>query len=120
MKATSRDLGKQAEDFAANLLITEGLHLLERNVNFRVGELDLVMQDGEYLVFVEVRRRKHDQFGGALGSITATKQKRLTKAALAYLQRHKIMDKVSCRFDLVAVSEEDGKLQAQWLKNIFQ
>lgn len=120
MKLTSRELGDQAEDFAAKLLIAEGLKLIETNVNFRVGEIDLIMQDKQSLVFVEVRRRKHDRFGGAISSITATKRKRLTRAALAYLQRKKLMDKVPCRFDLVAVTDNNGQLQGQWIKNIFQ
>ena len=119
MKITSRQSGKQGEDFAAQLLMAQGLKLLEQNVNFRVGEIDLVMQDKESLVFVEVRRRKHDKFGGALGSITASKQKRLTRAALAYLQRRKLMDKIACRFDLVAITDTNGQLQGQWIKNIF-
>jgi len=120
MRLTSRDLGNHAEDYAVKFLVAEGLKLLERNVNFRVGEIDIIMQDNNYLVFVEVRRRKHEKYGGALGSITATKQKRLTRAALAYLQRNKLMDKIPCRFDLVAVSDNNGQLQAQWIKNIFQ
>lgn len=119
MKITSVDLGKEAEEFAAQMLMDQGLILIEQNVYFRVGELDLVMKDNDSLVFVEVRRRRNNLFGGALGSITATKQKRLTKAALAYLQRNNLMDKVPCRFDLVAVSETDGQLQAEWIKNIF-
>lgn len=119
MKATSCELGKQAELFAAKLLIDQGLDLLEQNVRFRVGELDLVMKDKDSLVFVEVRRRKHDSFGGAIGSITRTKQLRLTRAALAYLQKNKLVDKVACRFDLVAVTDNNGCLDAQWIKNIF-
>jgi len=119
MKTTSRELGKQGEDFAAHLLMNHGLKLLQQNVNFRVGELDLVMKDEDYLVFVEVRRRKSDKFGGALGSITASKQKKLTRAALVYLQRNNLVDKVPCRFDLVAISDKDGQLNGQWIKNIF-
>ncbi len=119
MKITSKELGKQAEDFAARLLMKKGLTLLEQNVNFRVGEIDLIMQDQKTLVFVEVRRRKHQQFGGAIGSITVSKQKKLTRAALLYLQKNKLMDKVPCRFDLVAVTDQNSQLQGQWIKNIF-
>jgi len=119
MKATSRELGLQGESFAANLLMKKGLKILEQNVNFRVGELDLIMKDKDTLVFVEVRRRKNNNFGGAIGSITATKQKRLTRAALAYLQRKNLMDKVPCRFDLVAITETAGQLKGEWIKNIF-
>ena len=62
---TSRDLGQEAETFAAQLLIDQGLILIEKNVNFKVGEIDLIMKDQDSLVFVEVKRRKQDNFGGA-------------------------------------------------------
>ena len=119
MKVTSIELGREAETFAAKMLMDNGLHLIEKNVNFRVGELDLIMKDKDSLVFVEVKRRKQNKFGGALESITAVKKKRLTRAALAYLQRKKLMDKVACRFDLVAVTDTNGQLTAQWIKNTF-
>jgi len=119
MKQTSTELGREAETFAAKMLVKHGLQLIDKNVNFRVGELDLIMKDKNSLVFVEVKRRNSNKFGGALGSITAVKQKRLTKAALAYLQRKKLMDKVPCRFDLVAVTDTNGQLEAQWIKDIF-
>lgn len=119
MKQSSRELGQQAEIFAAELLVQQGLILLEKNVTFRVGELDLIMKDKDSLVFVEVKRRKKDKFGGALEAITATKKKRLTKAALTYLQRNKLIDKIPCRFDLVAVTDDNGQLFGQWIKNIF-
>ena len=69
MKKTSRELGQQAEIFAAELLVKQGLTLLEQNVTFRVGELDLIMKDKDSLVFVEVKRRKKDKFGGALEKV---------------------------------------------------
>jgi len=116
---TSKEIGDEAEQYAATLLQSKGLKLIAKNVLFKVGELDLIMQDDETLVFVEVRRRNSNLFGGAIGSITKTKQKRLSRAALAYLQRKGLMDKVPCRFDLVAVNDENGLLQAEWLKNIF-
>ena len=68
MKLTSRELGNEAEKFAAQLLMGHGLKLLEQNVNYRVGEIDLIMKDRELLVFVEVRRRKHEHFGGVATS----------------------------------------------------
>lgn len=119
MTKTTRQIGQEGERFAAELLIEQGLELLDKNVTFRVGELDLIMRDNKHLVFVEVRYRKATQFGGALGSITPTKQKRLTRAALMYLQKRRLMDKVPCRFDVVAVTEIEGLLQGQWIKNVF-
>ncbi len=99
--------------------MAKNLKLLEQNVNFRVGEIDLIMQDQQTLVFVEVRRRKHHKYGGALASITASKQKKLTRAALLYLQQKKLMDKVPCRFDLVAVSDHNGSCKLSGLRIYF-
>jgi len=119
MVKTSKEIGDEAEHYAAMLLQDKGLLLIDKNVNFKVGELDLIMRDKETLVFVEVRRRNTRDYGGALGSITHNKQKRLTRAALAYLQRKGLMDKVPCRFDLLAVQDENGQFQSEWIKNIF-
>jgi putative endonuclease len=72
------------------------------------------MQDGAYLVFVEVRQRAGRQFGGAAASITSAKQRRLVIAAQFYLQRYRQLP--PCRFDVVAI---DGQ-ELAWLKNVIE
>ena len=72
--------GAKAEALAADFLASRGVTILERNFRRRCGELDLVAQDGDTLVFVEVRLRTHNDFGGAAASITATKRSRMAAA----------------------------------------
>lgn len=108
--------GEQAEAQAAEFLLGQGLALLERNYRCRAGEIDLIMRDGSALVFVEVRLRASDQYGGAIGSITRAKKARLLRAARHYLAGRKAIP--PCRFDLVLFSGADGR-PPQWIKDAF-
>jgi putative endonuclease len=76
--------------------------IVARQVRLAGGELDLVAVEGETIVFVEVKTRRSDHAGHPLEAITAEKQRRLTRAALAFLRRHGLLE-YSSRFDLVAV-----------------
>lgn len=105
--------GNAGEDDALAHLQRQGLRLVERNFRCKGGEIDLIMQDGAALVFVEVRRRGGRGFGGAAASITPAKQRRLIHAAQFYLLRVKPLP--PCRFDVVAI---DGG-QLRWLKNVM-
>jgi putative endonuclease len=78
-------LGQSAESRAEAFLKTHGLKRVTRNWRCRFGEIDLVMQDGATLVFVEVRLRSRSDFGGAAASVTPAKQKKLLAAARQYL-----------------------------------
>ena len=109
--------GQQAEQSAEDHLGRAGLATLARNWRARGGELDLVMREGEVLVFVEVRARSSAAYGGALSSITATKQKRVIHAARQFLMRHPEHAEREARFDVVSF-EADGKLA--WLKAAFE
>ncbi len=110
--------GQQAEDCALAFLQTQGLVLVERNYRCRGGEIDLIMRDGGKIVFVEVRYRADQRFGGALASVGTRKQARLIHAASHYLAT-KHIDRPA-RFDVAAVSPDQGKLAIQWIKNAFQ
>lgn len=112
MGATGRQLhGQAGEDRALDYLSGHGLTLVERNFRCKVGEIDLIMQHQGCLVFVEVRRRGRDDFGGALASVTPAKQRRMVRAAQFYLRRHRHYP--PCRFDVVAI---DGD-SLNWLRN---
>ena len=87
-----------------------------RNWTCPGGELDLVMLDGETLVFVEVRLRKNDAFGSAWASITATKRRRLAHAARFFMARHAPHALRPVRFDAVAC-RPDG--HGRWRKGVF-
>lgn len=108
--------GAQAEQWAAHYLQKQGLKLVERNYRSRFGEIDLIMQDGATLVFVEVRLRKNSDFGGAAASIDIHKQQRLIRTSQQYLSR--LARTPACRFDAVLLGDVQGN-DAQWLKNAF-
>ena len=109
------DRGRHAEELAAAFLQQRGLTLVARNYRCRFGEIDLIARDDATIVFVEVRLRGADRFGGAAASITAAKRTRLLRAARHYLAR--VRPVPACRFDAVLVSGADFSIE--WLKNVF-
>ena len=113
----SNEIGAAAETAALIFLESQGLKCRERNYRCKMGELDLIMQDGAYRVFVEVRKRSHQQFGSGLDSITQHKQQRLYRAATHYLLEKNLYDKIDCRFDIISMNEFD---EIDWIKNAFE
>ncbi|MBT9591708.1 MAG: YraN family protein [Thiobacillus sp.] len=107
-------LGQSAEKRAEIFLESNGLMLVARNWRCRFGEIDLIMQDGATRVFVEVRLRSRNDFGGAAASVTPGKQRKLLAAARQYLTTLKTLP--PCRFDVVALS---GDTRPDWIKNAF-
>ena len=108
--------GALAEQWAAHFLQQHGLQLLAKNYRCRLGEIDLIMQDGDSLVFVEVRLRSNPAFGGAAASIDKHKQQRIIRTAQHYLATLPRLP--PCRFDALLMQDAQG-LNAQWLKNAF-
>jgi len=118
--ATSKQLsGKRAEDFSLQHLQAHGLRLLCRNWSCRSGELDLVMLDGDTVVFVEVRYRRHAAWGGALESVDLRKQQKLIKAAQLFLLKESRWAKQPCRFDVVAIDSTESGAKPCWIRNAF-
>lgn len=89
--------GDAAEERALLYLQSKGLQLVQRSFLCKGGEIDLVMRDANFLVFVEVRQRADARFGGAVASVTSAKQKRLIHAAQVYLQSFRTPP--ACRFE---------------------
>ncbi|HEY0973531.1 MAG TPA: YraN family protein [Solimonas sp.] len=108
--------GAEAEDLALRHLQRQGLRLVDRNVRYRGGELDLVMLDGTVLVVVEVRLRSHGAFGGAAASVDARKQRRIILATQLYLAEHAAHAQRVVRFDVVAL---DGGGKLDWILAAF-
>lgn len=108
--------GAQAERWAAEYLLHQGLKAVAQNYRSRFGEIDLIMRDGSALVFVEVRLRSNADFGGAAASIDHHKQQRLIRTAQHYLAT--LPSTPPCRFDVVLMDDAQGR-NAQWLKNAF-
>lgn len=108
--------GAQAERWAADFLQKQGLTLITQNYRSRYGEIDVIMQDGDTLIFVEVRQRSRTDFGGAAASIDQHKQQKLIRTAQYYLTQ--LARIPPCRFDVVLMDDAKGR-NAQWLKNAF-
>ena len=113
----SQKIGFAAEEQARDYLLKQGLKWVLSNYRSRCGEIDLIMRDDSYLVFVEVRARKSNAFGGALASVTHSKRQKLMKTALVYLSAHKLHDKQPIRFDVVSFEGVPPKIS--WMKNAF-
>jgi putative endonuclease len=109
--------GQAAEDLALAHLRAQGLRLVTRNYRTPHGEIDLVMEGRDGLVFVEVRLRRRDDFGSAAESVDARKQRRLRLSAEHYLARGGCTK--PCRFDIVAVSGGPSAPVIDWLPNAF-
>ncbi len=115
---TPQALGSQAEQLARRHLERQGLRMVESNFRCRCGEIDLIMQDCEYLVFVEVRLRKSSGYGCAAETVSTGKQRRLIAAAELYLQRLQ-GGPPPCRFDVVAVTG-GATPRLEWFRDAFQ
>jgi len=111
-----RKKGDQAEQTAERHLQRQGLKTLCRNYHCKAGEIDIVMQQGEVIVFVEVRYRRQSRHGSAAESVTRNKQQKLLRAASHYLTRHALHHR-PCRFDVVAINGDQG---IDWIADAFQ
>ena len=121
MVANKKAIGDQAEQLACAYLTQQGLVLLKANFSIRLGEIDLIMRDtaNNMLVFVEVRYRKNNHYGGAAGSVTAQKQRKIIKTAAFYLQRY--APNSCARFDVVALEGDlNGRYEMNWIVDAFQ
>lgn len=113
-------LGRRAEALAAELLEASGYRVLARRFRTRAGEIDLVVDTDQLLVFVEVKARSGPGFGRPAEAVDRGKRARMTAAALAFLQRAGAAER-TCRFDVVEVrAEPDGRLVAEHIVDAFR
>lgn len=113
-----QSLGKRGEDLACAELRRRGYAILERRYRTRFGEIDIVARDAGVVVFVEVKARVGDAFGGGAEAVTAPKQRRVAQMAVDFLSRRRLHDQ-PCRFDVVAVSFERGQPRIEVYVNAF-
>jgi putative endonuclease len=116
---STRAAGADAEERARRYLERQGLVMVERNFHSRRGEIDLVMRDGDTLVFVEVRFRRNSRFGTAAESVTPAKQRRIIDAARYFLNCRRQWNDCICRFDVLAISGQTPQDMA-WIKDAFR
>jgi len=118
----AKALGAQAEQLACDWLIKRGLVLKDRNFRTKYGEIDLIMQGGDCLIFVEVRYRKNSNYGSAEESVTAKKCQRFKAAAQGYLLAKGYDSNTAIKFDVLAISpssESDLHYTMNWIQNIL-
>ena len=112
--------GQAGESAAEEYLRRKGYRILARNLRSPLGELDLVAEDGQVLVFVEVKARRTDAFGGAIHAVHHRKQEKLIQLAAQYLARHHIKDRL-CRFDVVLLQGSDATVpKIEHIQNAFE
>ncbi len=120
---TTRKIGQINEELACQYLSQQGLRYLTQNFHSRQGEIDLIMQEHDTLVFIEVKYRKNTNFGGAIAAVPYKKQQKIRQTATFYLQRHGLNAyNTPCRFDVLALQgnfDNHTTPQITWLKNAF-
>ncbi|MGH6612493.1 MAG: YraN family protein [Burkholderiaceae bacterium] len=109
--------GDAAEEAAAKHLIAAGCSILGRNARYRDGEVDLIARERDLLMFVEVRMRASERFGGAAISVDLRKQQRIARAAQRWLFAHHGERWPACRFDVITV---DGGGTIEWIRDAFR
>lgn len=114
-KENKRVTGAHYEQEVAEYLKTQGYEILEMNYRCRIGEIDIIAKDGEYLVFVEVKYRKKSDCGTPQDAVNWKKQRKISKTAVYYLMKECGSLEVDCRFDVAAVL--DGEIEL--IKNAF-
>ncbi|TXK65009.1 YraN family protein [Alkalisalibacterium limincola] len=116
----TRARGAAFEAAARTYLEARGLRLIEANAHFKVGELDLVMADGDTVAFTEVRYRARSDFGDGADSVDWRKMRKLARAAQAWLLRNPTLSQRPCRFDVVSVTGSDDAPVIEWIRDAFR
>ncbi len=123
--ADTQARGAAVEAAARAHLLQAGLRDVAANASYRFGELDLVMLDGSrhagrVLVFIEVRYRRDDRFGGGAASVDSRKRRKLVQAAQAFLLAHREFANVACRFDVIDADGDPEAPRLTWLRDAFR
>ncbi len=117
-KINRREQGRVGEDMAAEYLQKCGLRIIERNYRFERGEIDIIAEEGDDLVFVEVKARRNDEFGSPEEAVSEEKQEKIYKIADGYLFERNLDDR-PCRFDVVAIEFRNGRSEIRHIRNAF-
>lgn len=117
---STREKGQHFESIAERYLQSHGLNSKAKNYHCRLGEIDLVMEHKDTLVFVEVKYRGSSAFGGSISAVSKAKQQKIRKTAAFYLQQFGLNEyNTPCRFDVIALQGEPNNLNVTWLENAF-
>jgi len=112
--------GRSGEDMAVSYLQRRGYTVLARNYRQRFGEIDVVAEKGDTLVFVEVKTRRNDRYGSPLEAVDQRKQRKLARMAQDYISRHNMEDRAA-RFDVLAVYIlGDSRHEIEHIRDAFE
>lgn len=107
--------GSRYEQMAADFLTGQGAVIVERNYRCRNGEIDLIVRDGRYLVFTEVKYRSSGSKGDPAEAVNECKQQRIRQTARYYLYSHRYGEDVPCRFDVISILGDE----IHWIRDAF-
>jgi putative endonuclease len=114
-----RKAGTLWEKIAEDFLGARGLRLIQRNFSCRFGEIDLVMEDGDTVVFIEVKYRGSRSHGSGANAVDIHKQQRISRTAAFYLAVNPARAEQFCRFDVVSIDPSTDEQEINWIKNAF-
>ena len=113
-------LGKRGEDIASSFLKNKGFKIIQRNYRQKIGEIDIIARQDEWLVFIEVKARKSVRFGQPFEAVTQAKQAQIGRVALDYMTRNKLSDQ-PVRFDVISILfNRNGDTDIAHLPNCFE
>jgi putative endonuclease len=117
---SKQNKGHHAEELAYQFLLTKGLRLLAKNYRCSHGEIDIIMQDQDDIVFIEVRSRYCHGYLDPAETVNRKKQQKLIKTGIHFLQKRQWLYKVCSRFDVIAIQfDQNNRWQLEWLKHAF-
>jgi len=121
MQCFNKETGNLGEKISENFLIESGYTILDKNFRCKIGEIDIIAKDGNYICFVEVKTRYGDLFGSPCESVTYSKQQKISKVAQMYIMKKRLF-KFFFRFDVIEVilNKEDDSFSIKFIKNAFQ
>lgn len=115
---SKKDLGNLGEKLAIGHLKKKGYQILDKNFRYGRGEIDIIAQKNNVIIFVEVKTKKFGDFGDPITWVTRTKQRQIGRIAQAYLVKMQIKN-LDCRFDVITITWEKGNWQINHLENAF-
>ncbi|MFV2060510.1 MAG: YraN family protein [Gammaproteobacteria bacterium] len=119
----TREIGNITEDIALQFLEKNGLLLITKNFNSKMGEIDLIMEEKNTLVFIEVRYRKNTNYGLPEETVGYKKQTKIQKTALLFISKNPRYKNIQPRFDVVAMTPDNktsgNNMSINWIQNAF-
>jgi putative endonuclease len=111
-------LGKEGEELAVRFLKKQGFRIVGKNYRTPFGEIDIIAEDGEVLVFIEVKTRSGDAFGSPFEAVDRKKRDKIRKVALCYMK--KIRKEPQARFDVLSIDAEGGQKKIEHIRDAFE